>query len=152
MSLSGTVETKPDEDLWTHLHGKQLRYTLWNGGIIENVKEGNYPVILFYLWIFEHRVVPEMCRNKNVINRCLHTSFWTLKQRGKSSIYYVTTWTIVDALYNAEVRSNIHFIVCARFLLNIVMLWGLRFGTDWPTFLHAYYGGIGATVKFDLLL
>lgn len=42
---------------------------------------------------------------------------------------------MVDALYNAEDRSNTHFIACIRFLLNTIMLWGLDFGVVWPTFL-----------------
>lgn len=54
MSLSWTVETKPVEDLWTHIYGKQLYYTLRDGRIIENVKEGNYKFILLDLCIFEH--------------------------------------------------------------------------------------------------
>lgn len=38
-----------------------------------------------------------------------HVILNSLKRRGKSSIYYAT---IVDALYNAEDRPNIHFIAC----------------------------------------
>lgn len=41
-----------------------------------------------------------------------HVILNSLKQRWKSSIYYAITWTIVDALYNAEDRPNIHFIAC----------------------------------------
>lgn len=44
MPLCGTVKTKPSQDLWAHVHGRQLQHTLRDGRTVRNAKEASHEV------------------------------------------------------------------------------------------------------------